>query len=332
LKNIIEHKISKFLAIVVLMVSFLGCDNELEVNADYKETIVVFGLLDANQPKQYIKINKAFLTNEQTVAQVAQIEDSLYFADLKAELFEEQTGRVIPLNAENVSNKKPGIFLNEPNYLYTTTEAINPLNSYQIRVENLKTGTKVDSRTDVVNRATVFAPVNGFDIDFAISSQPRAAIVVNLIAGNNARLYDVVLDFDYEEFYKFDTMNKTTKRITWKLMDSRPATDRSPIKSSLTTELFFDLLTAQIDIRKDWIRRAKGFQVTYVGGGEELSNYISVSKPSIGIVQKQTEYSNIRNGLGIFSSRNVIVSQYLSPSQTTVNTLSSTSKTAALGF
>lgn len=322
----------KFLAIIMVLVTFIGCDNELQVNADYKETVVIFGLLDPNQPKQYIKINKAFLTNEQSVKLVAQIEDSIYFSDLKAELIEEQTGRVIPLTAENISNKKPGLFLAEPNYMYTTTESIIPSNSYQIHVENLKTGLKADSRTEVVDNAVIFGPANAFDTEFTISNLPTSVIGINLIAGIDARLYDVILDFDYEEFNEFDTMNKTEKRITWKIMDSKSATDRSSIKSSLTTKLFFDLLTAQIDVRKDWIRRAKGFRVTYIGGGEELGNYISVTRPSIGIVQKQSEYTNIRNGLGIFSSRNVMATRYLSPSQITISTLSTTPATAALGF
>jgi len=332
LKIIIEHTLTKFLAFVIMLVTFSSCDNDLQVNADYKETIVIFGLLDPNQPKQFIKINKAFLTNEQSVAAVAQIEDSIYFSDLKAELIEEQTGRIIPLTAENIGNKKPGIFLAEPNYMYTTTEPIIARNSYQIHVENLKTGLKADSRTEVVDNAVIFGPANAFDTDFTISNTSTSVIGINLIAGNDARLYDVILDFDYEEFNEFDTANKTQKRITWKIMDSKSATDRSSIKSSLSTKLFFDLLTAQIDVRKDWVRRAKGFQVTYIGGGEELGNYISVTRPSIGIVQKQSEYTNIRNGLGIFSSRNVMITRYLSPSPITISTLTTTPATSALGF
>jgi hypothetical protein len=34
-----------------------------------------------------------------------------------------------------------------------------------------------------------------------------------------------------------------------------------------------------------------------------LLDYISVNEPSIGIVQKQAEYSNIDGGLGLFASR-----------------------------
>jgi len=40
-------------------------------------------------------------------------------------------------------------------------------------------------------------------------------------------------------------------------------------------------------------------------GNLELDNYIQAAEPSIGIVQKQTEYTNVKNGMGIFASRRV---------------------------
>lgn len=312
-----------------------ACKNELDVNADYKETIVIFGLLDINSPKQFIKINKAFLTDQQAVQEVAQLQDSNYFSNLKAELVEERSGNIIPLVMEDISGKKPGLFLNEPNYMYTTTTPLDPLSTYQIRAENLETGTKADARTELVRNAFIFSPTTSLPTDtlFNIGNLPTSIISVFLRAGSNARLYDVVLDFDYEEFSNFDSSNRITKTITWKLVNSKPVSfGGETIKSNLSTQLFFDLLSAQIQPRADWTRRAKKFKVTYVGGGEELRNFISVTKPSIGIVQKQSEYTNVRNGLGVFSSRNIIISRDMVPSSETHSTLSVEPKTSVLGF
>jgi hypothetical protein len=41
----------------------------------------------------------------------------------------------------------------------------------------------------------------------------------------------------------------------------------------------------------------------YYGGNQTLADYISVNQPSIGIVQKTAEYTNIEGGYGIFASR-----------------------------
>ena len=326
----VKNQIKLLLGLVVLV--FSSCNNELDINADYKESIVVFGLLNPNASKQYVKINKAFITENQNVAEVAQIADSNYFSNLKAELVEESSGKVIPLNPENVVGKQPGLFLNEPNILYTTTELLNPNSAYQIRVENVESGLKVDSRCELVGPASIFGPISFFDQDFTVGGSSTSVISVNFRPDNNASLYDVILDFEYEEFNALDSSERDTQIITWKLLEGRSVGSSSKIINNIGTNIFFDLLTSQIEVRKDWVRRPLRFRATYVGGGEDLADFISVSRPSIGIVQKQTEYSNIRNGLGLFSSRNIQQSRWIPPSPITIATLRLEPKTAALGF
>ena len=38
-------------------------------------------------------------------------------------------------------------------------------------------------------------------------------------------------------------------------------------------------------------------------GSEDLNTYIKVNEPITGIVQKRPQFTNINNGIGIFSSR-----------------------------
>jgi hypothetical protein len=39
------------------------------------------------------------------------------------------------------------------------------------------------------------------------------------------------------------------------------------------------------------------------GIGDDIYTYINVNEPSIGIVQKKPEFTNVVNGIGVFSSR-----------------------------
>ena len=327
-------RLMKILYVALLTIVLLNsCDNELRVNADYQATIVVFGLLDANAPKQFIKINKAFLTDGEAVQEAAQIQDSLYFSSINAELVEESTGKVIPLKPENVEGKEPGLFLNEPNILYTTSEQIDVNSEYTIRVEDLESGISVDSRTEIVSEARPNAPISFVSRDFTVQNTRNSFITINLKPGRNAFLYDVIMEFEYEEFSMSDTTVKDTQRIIWKMLNNKPVVNASGfLIQRIEPDVFFDLLTAQIPVRADWIRRPVHFRFSFVGGGDELNNYISVSRPSIGIVQKQSEYSNIRNGFGLFSSRNYLQFDWLPPSPVTRFTLSNEPKTAALGF
>jgi hypothetical protein len=63
-------------------------------------------------------------------------------------------------------------------------------------------------------------------------------------------------------------------------------------------------LAANIPVKNNVKRRAYKVDFILYGASEELASYILINAPSFGVVQKSTQYTNIRNGLGIFSSRN----------------------------
>lgn len=62
-------------ALAVLAAVFLpACDDEVEVNAEEKDILVVYGVLNPQQPTQYIRVAKAFLTDGDAI-QFAQQND-----------------------------------------------------------------------------------------------------------------------------------------------------------------------------------------------------------------------------------------------------------------
>jgi len=67
---------------------------------------------------------------------------------------------------------------------------------------------------------------------------------------------------------------------------------------------FFDILSNNIPVNMNLDREFKRFELVFSAGGQDIYYYINVNKPSIGIIQKKPEYSNIENALGVFSSRN----------------------------
>ena len=62
---------------MILMALFTACENEVYINAEYKETIVIYGLLDPQDSIQYIKVNKAYLNENIGALEAAKISDSL---------------------------------------------------------------------------------------------------------------------------------------------------------------------------------------------------------------------------------------------------------------
>ena len=113
------------LGIILVLLVFSSCENTVDINAEWKETIVVYGLLDPNDSVQYIKVNKAFLNQNTSTYTVAQISDSLYLDSTEVSLRQVNTGRVINLIRTNTVKKQPGIFASDVNYLLQTNHPAN---------------------------------------------------------------------------------------------------------------------------------------------------------------------------------------------------------------
>ena len=64
-----------------------SCTTDFDTTAHYQDITVVYGLLDQTQPNQYIKINKAFLseTDVLTYANDADSSNYPFILDIKLE-------------------------------------------------------------------------------------------------------------------------------------------------------------------------------------------------------------------------------------------------------
>ena len=68
-------------------------------------------------------------------------------------------------------------------------------------------------------------------------------------------------------------------------------------------EVFFNFLS--INLTKDDTKKRNFIDIDVVMtvGSEDLETYINVNKPITGIVQERPHFTNINNGIGLFSSR-----------------------------
>jgi len=318
--------------LVLFLTAFCACDNELEVNADYKETIVVYGLLDYTQPEQFIKINKAYLSKDNSAYIDAQESDSLYLDSVEAKLID-NFGKEFLLTKTKVANKKDGVFTNDVNTFYTTTAKLSPANAYHIEVKNPITNNLVSSYTKLVGRPRILSPISSNQIIWLIN--PNANLKFQFLTGINGVLYDLKVKFTYEEMQASDTNLRDTFTKDWFILKNRilvNADGNVPVIVNVDAGLFYDFIDSKIEANTNVKRRALSGAIVVYGGGEEINTYISVSRPSIGIVQKTTDYSNINNGRGIFSSRNIHSIEDIKFSPLTLGYLRTDSRTADLNF
>ncbi len=335
---------SGVLILVVWVLLFSACDDKLDAFADYEENASVFAMLDPSQDIQYVKINKVFTSPNGSAFDVAKIGDSLYFDSLRPTLTEIETGRVIHLLRYNLLQKANGNFANSPNYLYATAEKIfaaDPQNVgdfYHYRLDfDLPSGKKhISATTNIPDSIVLLGPANiasgnAKQIDFT----PTGSIRLTFQAPSYARIFDAYFYFHYQEINKQDTNIKTDKFFRFRMIPNYRAYDdhsHEQVSVPITTDIFYTLLMNNVKPDPLLMRRFMPCKLELTGANQEFDNYFQATTPSIGIVQKQTEYTNVVNGVGLFASRRISRYHHISIGPYTKKIITTDSVYSTLGF
>ena len=277
--------------------------------------MAVFGLLDPSQVTQYIKINKVFTNPNSSVTQVAQQSDSLYFDSLAPFLIEVETGRSLPLYKVNYLPKAPGIFNSSVNYLYATKEKIyannpaNPYEFYHYRLEIKRPSQKkvVQAITNVPDSTILLAPIGMTFFNKEMEFTP-GILRVSFQGPTNAKVFDAYFYFNYLEVNKKDTNLKVFKTLKLRMVNKYrvfDANEHESVSVGIDGNFFYESLLARLQLDTTVFRKIVPCRFELSNANLEFDNYISVAEPSIGIVQKQTDYSNIVNGVGLFAARRI---------------------------
>ncbi|MEI6487786.1 MAG: DUF4249 family protein [Bacteroidota bacterium] len=306
---------TKFGFLIFLTAGILsGCSTALDVTGDYKETMVVYGLLDQSQPKQYIKINKAFLGQGNSLS-YAQIKDSSqYVHALTVKLKRVSDGTEYSLLPDNSIPKDPGVFYSpdQANAIYSfDSEAAHALyvaSDYKLTVTNSITGQQVSAQTSLISSigsftspvasssaTPVFSFINGFD---------NFRFYVRWNSAKNAKVYQLAIRFNYRDS---TITGNDTLHLDWLF----PSQTTQSIAGGEAMEVDFlgqdylKFIGNQLSNSSKQVidRKALKTDLMLTAGAEDLNTYIQVNAPSTGIVQERPNFTNITNGLGIFSAR-----------------------------
>jgi hypothetical protein len=334
MKNII-YKLLLFLPLVYLLSS---CETDFEVNAEYREIMVIYGLLDHSDSTHYVRISKAFLGDEDANVMAADPENSAYPDILDVKVEEWTNGsltRTYALNRVLTTGKEPGVFSYPEQYAYTFTAHLNKAAVYKIKVKNNETGYEAGAETPLVGDFTIDKPLYNPvkpQISFVNQSGNYTDGICEWLSAKNGRLYEPVFRFNYRETLP-GTGDTTSHTVNWRLSSVKSSAMNGGEKLSTTYngEGFFRILQSSIP-EKTGVKRFIGnidFMISV--GGDELSTYIDLNRPSNTIIQERPFYTNINNGIGIFSCRHTVIQSY-ALSQFTVSKLLSSEYTSRLGF
>nr|NQU91440.1 hypothetical protein [Bacteroidota bacterium] len=288
------------LLVLLAALFFNACETDFDIDAEWKEISIVYGLLDQRDTTHYFRINKAFLGGN--ALEVSKIEDSSsYKNSLEVILYgvkNNDTLQTIVFDTCKISNKDTGVWYNPYMQIYKGTGTLDETYDYNLYIKNMVTGKEIYSSTKLVRDFTISDPkinasfVRGFTSSFTWR-----------IADNGAR-YEPTIRFHYAEI-PAGTNDTTWKFINWAqaAQSADQASGSNKIEVTVQGDAFYSIVDRKLN---------DGFQGTRIAGlvdyivsaaGEEYHTYMLVNEPSTSIVQEKPEYTNIENGLGFLSSR-----------------------------
>lgn len=329
------------LSLMAIVAAFSSCSNRVDLYADYKDIPVVYGLIDYQKDTNYIRINRAFSSsndNPINAYEVALIADSCnYPGKLDARLIELKKGALnqyYPTGVEHIldtmtlHNKQEGLFYSPDQKVYFTTGRFSENTvDYRYRLVIYKDNDTISSETGLVGGENFAIRTTTLSFDPEDDSDGH----INFVIADNAAFYEMSFQFNYEEIrngvttqksinYNFGTGNLETLEH-----DSQSSTlyyfkyPRRMLFSKLNDAIGGDTIGV--------VRHVGNCVISLAAGGDEMYNFIQVNNNGGGYSQTVPDYTNIKGGYGVFSSRLTKVK-----SDVTLNRLTLTKLYGHMGF
>jgi hypothetical protein len=294
-----------------LLLLVASCDNDVPVNAPREQNAVVYGLLDKGDSVHYIKVNKDFISKDKSAREVAGNRDSILFGSgIRVRLQELRGGDVQEshvLTRDTLDEKRPGLFPSPQHVIYRTPELDLDVNAaYKLVIDRMEDEEPVTAETNIVRGVNLETPKRNRNIPqpatLPIASSTDEIEFRLSPNGDNAHFYSVFVN---TVVTSIDTAKgtRTTDTVRWRIFEQQVVDGE--LQTTADRQTFFRILQSGLESKPDVIRPVGLVKanVRVAAGTEDLYTYLQVTEPSLSIVQKRPEFTNLSDGRGIFTSR-----------------------------
>jgi hypothetical protein len=304
MKKLLNYR--QHLLLLFLPLLFISCETDFELNAEWKDYTIVYGILNQNDSMHYIRIQKAFLGDGNVLHMAIEPDSNLYPGNLSVKIEEwvpnlPNQPKVYVLDTISIDDKEPGVFFSPNQQLYYFQANLNQNANYKLIITNSNTGKVISSETGLVGDFGISRPVANTIINFDIPNNPTRTFAWK--QAKNAGRYQMIIRFNYLE-ENTNTNEIISKFIDWNSPVIKAGSGGGDVEIRFNNETFFTLVQTRIPfVGIDVIRYPVNIELIFLVAATELSTYIEVNEPSSSLIQEKPEYTNIENGLGVFSAR-----------------------------
>jgi len=326
-----------FASLLLIASSFWSCNKDLNVNAVWTDVTVVYGLLDQTRDTNYIKITRAFL-GEGNALQFAKVPDSSMYPDKLEVRLDEYDGQDLrasyPLDTVTIHNKQAGdsVFYYPDQLMYYTLARLNQNYLYKLLIRNRATGKEVTAQTTMVHDFEVISPI----MDASFPPGKNFEVKWKTERNGNGSRFQLVIRFCYLEALKSNKDSLYMQSIDWLVFNNVSPANVAASETFdlfLPSDLFYVVVGTKVDTNANVDRRIPHHcEFIYTAAAPELSTYMDVTAPSLGLIQEKPAFTNIVNGIGLFSARHAESVDTLGISILTIEALKVNPHTSDLKF
>lgn len=298
-----------------------ACDNNIEINAPYREIPVVNGIIDVDDADHYIRIEKVYQNSASiTTGQGAKINDSLYFDSLVVKVYDiNNPGNFTLFTPVTNIPKDSGFFSFAKNTLYHSVNLPIYKGTVALDIFHPSSGNHYYAKTNLVSGGK-FNSWGGNVANFYTNDKNYINFIYQ--PGNNAYIYDFSVRLSYREFNVSNPSQYKDLYIDFPLERNYYASTLGSQYNNnslrkLTWKDFLNYIAVNIPENPSVYRKFQSLDNVAYAGSVEFDELQQLSKPSLSIVQTNNEYSNIflknsdgslvgNRAIGIFTSRNLI--------------------------
>jgi len=335
-----DYELVKVCCLILVIITQIGCSNDLEINLHGNTIPVVHFVLDPFEDEYYALITKTGLVDANIL--LALDSSELFYTspvDLSLELWNDSVrlwySEFTPVEAV----KNPGLFPEGEGYLYKANQVIPQKESssgfpdeypdfvfFRIIINGSDFSETAYSKIKFGEYPEIIQP------HFADQKVRFYSLTPLIIAWNSTstvRYFDLNFRFHYEEVYLDGREQDKTVEFNY---SKDVQTSSGSYQVIIDSDLFLAKLAKCFPNTLDSVdyRKFDAFDVVIVGGDKNFEEYLAHGRLSAEPTSQS--WSNITNGLGIFALKYVVSKKSFRFHQQSKDSLADGKYTRGLGF